>query len=218
MRRIILLTLVAGILVVCGCKKEDNSVEVKRANPDEPLPVEQVKVDWGALEDMVSKDVELQQNVKAFAEKYMSDEGAVSIEQAIKRAYVLVNDPNKAGPVAARDAIRLLADLDVRALLREELLHKHIYIVEKVASALADKADRGVKDKQAIPSLIHALEKYRDMPGGLEVTDTCLRLGEAIKGIADIDVEVSEGGGGLREVISQAKEWAKKNGIKLLEE
>jgi len=210
------ITLAAGVLVFCGCKKDENSVEVKRANLDEPLPVEQVKVDWPELEGRVGKDVELQGQVKAFIAERMSGEGDVSIEQAVKRAYARVNDPNNAG-IARRDALALLIDLDVSPLLREELLHEHIAIVGRVTTALADKTKRGVKDKQAIPYLIHALKKYRDMPGS-GTTGLCVRLGEAIKAIADIDVEVAKWGGGLDEVVSQAKEWAKKNGIKLLDE
>lgn len=215
MRRIVL-TLVAGILVVCGCKKDDNSAEVKRANLDEPLPVEQVKVDWAELEDRVGKDVELQQRVKAFVEKYMLDEGAISTEQAAARAYALVSDPNKAGIVASA-ALDLLIDLDVSALLHEELLHKNIYIGGRVATALADKAERGLKDKQAIPYLIYALEKWVDVPS-FDVTGTCVHLGEAMVKIADLDVKFGKRGQGLDEVISQAKQWAKKNGIKLLDE
>jgi hypothetical protein len=216
MRRIVL-TLVAGVLVVCGCKKDNNSVEVKRANLDEPLPVEQVKVDWAELEDRVGKDVELRQKVKAFAEEYMSDEGAVSTEQAVSRAYGIVNDPNGAR-LGGDDAIGFLIDLDVGPLLCEELLHEHVYIVGEVASALGGKADKGVKDKQAIPYLIHALEKWVDMPGSSDSRSACRPLGEAIVKIADLDVEIGKWGKGLDEVISQAKEWARRNGIKLLDE
>ena len=214
--RWIILILVAAALVVCGCKKEDNSVEVKRASLDEPLPVEQVKVDWPELEGRVGKDVELQGQVKAFIAERMSGEGDVSIEQAVKRAYARVSDPNNVG-IASRDALALLIDLNVSPLLREELLHEHIAIVGRVATALTDKAKGGLKDKQAVPYLIHTLEKYEDIPGS-EIMSTCVRLGEAMKAIADLDVEIGKRGQGLDEVISAGKEWAKKNGIKLLDE
>ncbi len=215
MRRIGL-ALVAGVLVVSGCKKDDNSVEVKRASFDEPLPVEQVKVDWAELENTVGKNAELEQEVKAFVEEYMPDDGNVSMERAAERAYSTVNDPNRAGP-AAMDAVGLLIDLDVSALLREELLHEQIAVVGRVATALRDKAKRGVKDKQAVPYLIHTLEKRVDVPH-FETTVTCVLLGEGMVKIAGLDVEVGEGGEGLDEVISAGKEWAKKNGMKLLDE
>lgn len=214
--RWIVLILVAAVLVVCGCKKDENSAEVKRASLDEPLPVEQVKVDWAELEDRVRKDVKLQGQVKAFIAERMSGESDVSIEQAVKRAYARVNDPNNVG-IASRDALALLIDLNVSPLLREELLHEQIAIVGRVVTALADKAKRGLKDKQAIPYLIHTLEKYEDIPGS-EIMSTCVRMGEVMKAIADLDVEVGKWGQGLDEVISQAKEWARKNGIKLLDE
>jgi hypothetical protein len=225
MRRITLILILVGILLTHGCKKAAKPAEPLEAKVYAPKAIEQLEVDWDELADRVRSHSELQEQLDAFIKKHTQSQETVSTKEALKRAYARLSDSgtamSRAKISAASDALKLFIRLDATEVIREGVLQENYMIVGVAAAALADQADRGVKDRAALPYLIYVLAKNIERPGGSDTSSVLHRLALAIQKITDLDIEVStkvaESTKEANAFVSLARDWAKANGVKLLD-
>jgi len=216
----VVLVLAAGILLMQGCKKAEEPAEPAEAKVHAPKAIEQLEVDWDELADRVRSHSELQEQLDAFIKKHTQSQETGSTKEALKWAYRMLTDPGaKAG--APKDALELCIKLDAKEVIRQGLLHNSWDIVITAARALANQADRGVKDRDALPYLIYVLGEMHDLPGGSDLMAAEERVILGIQKITDLDVKTGEiDVESTKEVdrfLSLARDWAKANGVKLLD-
>ena len=222
MRCITLILILVGILLTHGCKEAAKPAEPPGAKVYAPKAIEQLEVDWDELAERVRSHSELQEQLDAFIEKHTQSQETVSTKKALKRAYARLSDSgtamSRAKISAARDALKLFIRLDATEVIREGVLQENYMIVGVAAAALAD---RGVKDRAALPYLIYVLAKNIERPGGSDTSSVLHRLALAIQKITDLDIEVStkvaESTKEANRFVSLARDWAKANGVKLLD-
>ncbi|MCK4291560.1 MAG: hypothetical protein KAY65_00065 [Planctomycetes bacterium] len=213
----LMLLLAAAILLMHGCQKAEKPAQTRvRALK----AVDQLPVDWDELEAKVRNDSELQERLERFMESHMQGEKTASTKEALKGAYGMLSAHDSRSR-AALSAIELFIELDVPEVVREGLRHEDGLVLFSAARFVADRAERGAEDKAILPYLVYVLEKSIDMPGGSDMSGLQKRFILGIQKITDLDVKTGEVDvESTKEVdrfLSLARDWAKANGVKLLD-
>lgn len=216
----LMLVLVAGILLMHGCQKAEKPAQPAETRVRALKAVDQLPVDWDELEAKLRNDSELQERLERFMESHMQGEKTASTKEALKGAYGMLSAHDSRSR-AALSAIELFIKLDVPEVVREGLHHEDWLVLFSAARFVADRAERGAEDKAILPYLVYVLDKSIDMPGGSAMSGLQKRLILGIQKITDLDVKTGdidvESTKEVDRFLSLARDWAKANGVKLLD-
>jgi hypothetical protein len=187
--------------------------------------LDKLQQDWDELENRVSENPKLWEGIKQIYGADHQFDLPASKKIAIQQLYGMIQDPNiKAS--TARKALEIFINTDSKDIIREALINTRPDIDAWGLVIIASEAIIKTKDKNAIPYLIYVLAKnnYTQAISDDSTIHAIVKqkLITAIKMISDLNIDSNKINVDdpleIKDVLSQARTWAKRNNIKLLDE
>jgi len=202
------------ILVVTGCKNdnegEDNGTELQ--------------ITWDNLAKKIDENPDSQASINQIFSRDLRTNPPSSTSEALQELYQLINDPNL-NPSASKNALELFVKVNAKDVIRESLLNRNHEIPGWDMIIIASESVASTKDEKALPNLISVLAKNNYPQPGSESATIHQRMKreliEAIKSITKLDIDIDKlninDPKQIENILSQARDWAKKHNIPLNE-
>ena len=205
-------------ILFCGCKgKQVPKPEMKMAR--------KLETTWKRLENNFVREPNSWEDVQVVLKKHHIDYLTASKKDALQDLYNKLKEPSSKTSTA-RDALDTFVKLGATEVVRESLLNQRKDTSGWGLVIRASDAVGTAKDEQAIANLIHVLKNNNYPQPGSEAAGLHQRMKieliETIQQITGLDLKAEEidvdNKNEIEDVLSLAREWAKKEKIQLFKE
>ena len=216
------LYLVVVIILLCGCKDKPEPETVSKS---EMKTAGELVSTWKRLENNFTREPELWKDVQIVLKKHNINHLTASKKDALQELYFHLKDPTSKGS-SAKDALDIFVKLGATEVVRETLLNPRRDVPGWDLVVRAADEIKNTKDVKALPHLIRVLGQNNYSQEGSEQasihTIMKRKLIETIQQITGLDLKAEEidvdNKNEIEDVLSLAREWAKKEKIQLFKE
>lgn len=217
-------------MVIVGCKKKEESGGVLENKYNTEITINmksdnELKTTWIELKNKIKNNPDIETNFMQTYQQLFRKDVVDSNQADIQRLYNLIREPNSS-PSSARNALEFFIKADANTIIRESLLNPQRGIPGWELVIISTKAIGSNKDKESLPYLIYTLQKNNYPQEGSEdatIHQTMKRdLIQSVQKITNLNIDISkidvDNPDEMEKILSMARDWAKKNSIKLLGE
>jgi len=228
--KIIFFLFIMITLIVTG-RKDDKESERTAENVSSIGKVVRLKNEtelqatWDNIEKKIDENPDILNNIKQIYSRDLQANPPSSTQTALQQLNQLLHDPNS-NPSAASSALEFFVKVDANDVIRESLLNPRRDVPGWGLVIIASKAITAKRDEKALPNLIYVMEKNNYIQEGSEAATVHQhmkrKLIEAIQAIIGSDIDINKinvnNPQEIEHILFLARDWAKKNNIKLLDE
>ncbi|MHC4648706.1 MAG: hypothetical protein ACYTBJ_24890 [Planctomycetota bacterium] len=218
--RVSFLVCIAVLVVGTNCRNHEKTDVPRAAVMKE---VSELEATWERLETKIRDNPGLWEDVDRMFGGTAKVEGLHVKRERLEQLYGLLTDPNS-NPASAHRALEAFVKLGASEVVRESLLNPRKDVPGWDLVITAGEAVTHTKDEKAVPHLICVLERNNyPQEGSEEATIHIImkrNLLEAIGTVTGLDTRVSDVDNieEVDRVLSEARAWAKREGLTLFEE